>query len=90
MADEMKNIVFAAVEAALSEVMDRPVSDLSDEMKLDRDFDLDSFMFVQFLLSLEDKVGNLRFDPMSFGQVDLNSVGTLVEYILAQTHEGVR
>ncbi|QDG94773.1 acyl carrier protein (plasmid) [Rhizobium sp. NIBRBAC000502774] len=86
----MKNIVVAAVEAALSEVMDRPVSDLSDEMKLDRDFDLDSFMFVQFLLSLEDKVGNLRFDPMSFGQVDLNSVGTLVEYILAQTHEGVR
>lgn len=90
MADEMKNIVVAAVEAALSEVMDRPVSDLSDEMKLDRDFDLDSFMFVQFLLSLEDKIGNLRFDPMSFGQVDLNSVGTLVEYILAQTHEGVR
>ncbi|WP_028003881.1 acyl carrier protein [Sinorhizobium meliloti] len=86
----MSDTVFSAITVALSEVTERPVSVLTGEMKLDRDFDLDSFMFVQFLLSLEDKIDNLRFDPMAIGQADFNSVGNLVEYISAQVQVGAQ
>lgn len=86
----MSDIVFSAINAALSEVTERPVSALTGEMRLDRDFDLDSFMFVQFLLSLEERIDNLRFDPMSIGEADFNSVGNLVTYISNQVYAGVQ
>ncbi|SCW88865.1 acyl carrier protein [Rhizobium mongolense subsp. loessense] len=82
----MNNTIVSAIEAALSEVIERPLSGITADMKLDRDFDLDSFMFVQFLLSLEDKVPNLRFDPTALGQTDFNSVGSLAAYISAQVY----
>ncbi|WP_320203660.1 acyl carrier protein [Agrobacterium rosae] len=86
----MSDFVYSAITVALSEVTERHVPPVTGEMRLDRDFDLDSFMFVQFLLSLEDKIGDLRFDPMSIGQADFNSVGNLVEYISAQVYDGAQ
>ncbi len=80
----MDDTIVSAIEAALSDVVERPVAGIRSDMKLDRDFDLDSFMFVQFLLSLEDKVQGLRFDPTALGQTDFNSVGSLASYISAQ------
>ncbi|MER9408711.1 MULTISPECIES: phosphopantetheine-binding protein [unclassified Mesorhizobium] len=78
------NVILTAIRNALSEVTERPVAALSLDMKLDRDFDLDSFMFVQFLLSLEDKVENLRFDPLALGEADFNVIGNLATYISSQ------
>lgn len=80
----MNNVILTAIQAALSEVTERLVVNLTVDMKLDRDFDLDSFMFVQLLLSLEDKVENLRFDPFALGEADFNLIGNLVTYIFSQ------
>lgn len=84
----MKDTIFKAIENALTEVTERPVLRLTADMELDREFDLDSFMFVQFLMSLEDKVDNLRFDPLVLGENDFNSVGNLATYISSQTQVG--
>ncbi|QBF29659.1 acyl carrier protein [Thalassococcus sp. S3] len=70
-----------AIAAALSEVTERPVSNVTADMRFDRDFDLDSYMFVQFLLGLEDKVPGLRFDPESIGQAGFNTMGSLADHI---------
>lgn len=86
----MDNIIISAIEAALSEVVEQSVTGITSDMKLDQDFDLDSFMFVQFLLSLEDKVKGLRFDPSALGQADFNSVGNLATYISAQVFAGAQ
>lgn len=84
----MKDTIFKAIENALSEVTERPVAGLTEDMELDRDFDLDSFMFVQFLMSLEDRVENLRFDPLVLSETDFNSVGNLATYISSQAQVG--
>ncbi|PLP59159.1 hypothetical protein CYK37_11820 [Mesorhizobium loti] len=80
----MTNAILTAIKNALSEVTERPVAEVTADMKLDRDFDLDSFMFIQFLLSLEDKVENLRFDPLALGEADFNLIGNLATYISSQ------
>ena len=58
----MANPPLPAIREALSEVLEYQVTDLTPDMEIDREFDLDSVMFVQFLLSVEDRVPGLRFD----------------------------
>ncbi|MGH0003894.1 acyl carrier protein [Pseudovibrio ascidiaceicola] len=78
---EIKN----QIVAALSEVLERPVPDLQPETRFDRDFDMDSYIFVQFLLALEDRIPSLRFDPDAIGQHEFNMVSSLVDYIEQRT-----
>ncbi len=73
------------IEEALSEVLERPVSGLKPDTKFDQEFDLDSYLFVQFLLSLEDRIPGLRFDPDAIGQYEFNVAATLVDYVVAST-----
>lgn len=77
----MTTSISTAIADVLSEVLERPVTDLTPEMRFDRDFDLDSYMFVQFLLGLEDKIDGLRFDPESIGQAGFNTMERLVAHI---------
>jgi acyl carrier protein len=78
---------------ALSEVIERPVTDIGDTALLDRDFDLDSVMFVHFLLSLEDRIPGLQFNPEALAETAFNQVSLLLSYLEpfaadAQTAEG--
>ena len=66
---------------ALSEVLERPVADLQPEMQIDRSFDLDSVMFVQFLLAVEDRVPGLRFDPDVLAESSFNNVASLLSFL---------
>lgn len=66
---------------ALSEILERPVGELTPEMQIDRAFDLDSVMFVQFLLAVEDRVPGLRFDPEALAEASFNNVGALLSYL---------
>ena len=66
---------------ALSEVIERPVTDLKDTTLLDRDFDLDSVMFVHFLLSLEDRIPGLQFNPAALAETAFNQVSMLLDYL---------
>ncbi len=69
------------VREALSEVTERPIGELTGEMQLDRDFDLDSVMFVHFLLSLEDRMPGLRFSPDVLAEAAFNQVSLLLEFL---------
>jgi acyl carrier protein len=74
---------------ALSEVLERPIGALTADMQIDRAFDLDSVMFVQFLLAVEDRVPGLRFDPEALAEASFNNVGTLLTFLdqVAKTAE---
>lgn len=66
---------------ALAEVLERDVPELTPEMEIDREFDLDSVMFVQFLLSIEDRVPGLRFNPEVLAEAAFNNVASLLEFL---------
>ena len=66
---------------ALSEVIERPVTDIQDSTLLDRDFDLDSVMFVHFLLSLEDRIPGLQFNPEALAETAFNQVSLLLKFL---------
>jgi acyl carrier protein len=70
-----------AIYDALSEVLDERVTDLTMTTDLQADLDLDSVMFVQFLLTLEDKIPGLMFDPDTLTQSSFNRVESLIGYI---------
>ena len=80
----MTAMISAAIAEVLSEVTERPVTAIDSAARFDKDFDLDSYMFVQFLLSLEDKIPGLRFDPEQIGQAGFNTMASLVEHIAAR------
>jgi acyl carrier protein len=61
--------------------MERPIAEVTEKMRLDEDFDLDSVMFVHFLLALEDRIPNLRFDPDTISEAAFNEVGTLIDFL---------
>ena len=69
------------VREALSEVLEYDVKALTPEMEIDREFDLDSVMFVQFLLSVEDRIPGLRFDPDVLAEASFNNVASLLAFI---------
>ena len=73
--------ILQIIEDALSEVLDEPVTNLSMATDLQLDLDVDSIRFVQFLLTLEDKVPGLLFNPDTLNQSSFNRVETLVGYI---------
>jgi acyl carrier protein len=77
----MKQDHILTLREALSEVLERPVGDLSPDMQIDRAFDLDSVMFVQFLLAVEDRVPGLRFDPEALAEASFNNVGALMSFL---------
>jgi 3-oxoacyl-[acyl-carrier-protein] synthase III len=75
----------SALKDALSEVLERPVTQLTPDMQIDRDFDLDSVMFVQFLLSVEDRIPGLRFDPEVLAEAAFNKVSSLLDFLDSKT-----
>lgn len=69
-----------AVNEALNDVMSSSVS-VSLETDFNEDLDLDSVLFVQFLLTLEEKVPGLMFEPDQINQDAFTSVGKLIAWI---------
>ncbi|WP_248751798.1 phosphopantetheine-binding protein [Pseudomonas sp. MWU15-20650] len=69
-----------AVNEALNDVMSSGVS-VSLETDFNEDLDLDSVLFVQFLLTLEEKVPGLMFEPDQISQDAFTSVGKLIGWI---------
>jgi acyl carrier protein len=77
------------IELALSEVLEQRVSGLTEQSHLETDLDLDSVTFMQFLLTLEDRIPGLLFNPDQLAQEDFNQVGSLLKYIAdQQAHTG--
>ncbi|TWC22874.1 MULTISPECIES: acyl carrier protein [unclassified Pseudomonas] len=75
----MSNLL-SAVNEALNDVMSSTVS-VGLETDFNEDLDLDSVLFVQFLLTLEEKVPGLMFDPDQINQDAFTTVGKLISWI---------
>ncbi|MCU1748596.1 acyl carrier protein [Pseudomonas sp. 6D_7.1_Bac1] len=69
-----------AVNEALNDIMSSAVS-VSLETDFNEDLDLDSVLFVQFLLTLEEKVPGLMFEPDQINQDAFTTVGKLINWI---------
>jgi len=80
--------ILQTIKDALSEVLEEPVTRLSTTTDLLADLDLDSIRFVQFLLTLEDKIPGLLFNPDTLNQSAFNRVETLIGYIETNRRAG--
>lgn len=74
--------VVSALETALTEVLDRPVSDLTGKTRLFDDLHLDSTTMLEMLMSLEDSIG-LVVEPEDLDVDDFESVDTFTDFVLA-------
>ncbi|EHK0032742.1 acyl carrier protein [Vibrio parahaemolyticus] len=73
------------IQSALELVLETDQLKISLDTNFDDDLDLDSVLFVQFLLTLEDAIDGLLFDPDLIGQSAFNNVRTLIDFIESHT-----
>ncbi|HDY7972667.1 acyl carrier protein [Vibrio vulnificus] len=73
------------IQSALELVLETDQLTISLDTNFDDDLDLDSVLFVQFLLTLEDAIEGLLFDPDLIGQSAFNNVRTLIDFIESHT-----
>ncbi|MGC1497621.1 MAG: acyl carrier protein [Sulfitobacter sp.] len=83
----MTNPNLEVVRASLAQVLETDVTVLTEDTQLDAEFDLDSVMFIQFLLCLEDSIPGLRFDPENLAEAAFNDVGKLLEFLEASSQQ---
>ncbi|MGM3175148.1 acyl carrier protein [Dickeya lacustris] len=82
--------VFTTIQQALREVMENDTLEINENTDFDNDLDLDSVMFVQFLLTLEDKIDGLLFDPDQINMDAFTTVGSLIGWLNANVLQEVR
>ncbi|MGW7056346.1 acyl carrier protein [Streptomyces sp. NPDC054888] len=80
--------VVAALETALTDVLERPVTGLTGDVKLFDDLHLDSTTMLEMLMALEDSIG-LVVDPEELDADDFVSVDTFTNFVLATRSEQV-
>lgn len=73
------------IQSALEQVLETDQVVLTLDTSFNEDLDLDSVLFVQFLLTLEDTIDGLLFDPDLIGQSAFNNVHSLIEFIELHT-----
>ncbi|MEN8656321.1 phosphopantetheine-binding protein [Streptomyces sp. 21So2-11] len=78
---EKENTIVAQVEIALSEVLERKVTGLTEDIRLFEDLHLDSTSVMEMLMELEDRM-DIVVDPENLDMDDFQSVGTLAGYLL--------
>jgi acyl carrier protein len=74
--------IVSHLQAALSAVLGREVTDLRPDLRLFEDLDLDSTSVIDLLMSLEDTIG-LEIDPDELGPEVFETVASLTDYIEA-------
>jgi acyl carrier protein len=72
--------IIAKIEAALSEVLMRDISGLSESTRLFEDLQLDSTAVLELLMALEDNIG-FEVDPDNLDMADFKTLGTLADYV---------
>ncbi|MER0429804.1 MULTISPECIES: phosphopantetheine-binding protein [Streptomyces] len=84
---DRQNVV-TALENALTDVLERPVTGLAGEVKLFDDLHLDSTTMLEMLMALEDSIG-LVVDPEELDADDFVSVDTFTDFVLSTQREQV-
>lgn len=75
----MENLL-VAINKSLNEVLSTSIT-VSEKTDFNDDLDLDSVLFVQFLLLLEDQIPGLMFEPDQINQDAFTTVGKLMAWI---------
>jgi acyl carrier protein len=83
-----RQYVVTALENALTDVLERPVTGLTGDVKLFADLHLDSTTMLEMLMFLEDSIG-LVVDPEELDADDFVSVDTFTDFVLATQGEQV-
>ncbi len=74
--------VIAGIERALSEVLNRDLPVLTEDVRLFDDLNMDSTMALELLMALEDTIG-VEIDAENLSMDDFQTIGTLADYLLA-------
>jgi acyl carrier protein len=74
--------VVAALEAALTDVLEREVTGLTGEVRLFDDLHMDSTTMLEMLMALEDSIG-LVVEPEDLDADDFLSVDTFTSFVLS-------
>lgn len=69
------------IRSTLSEVANADFSKITVATDIANDLDLDSILFVQFLLALEEKIPGLEFNQETLSEVSFTTIGTLVAHV---------
>ncbi|NKI73704.1 phosphopantetheine-containing protein [Dickeya sp. CFBP 2040] len=75
----MENLL-VAINKSLNEVLSTSIT-VTENTDFNDDLDLDSVLFVQFLLLLEDQIPGLMFEPDQINQDAFTTVGKLMAWI---------
>ncbi|QDX31492.1 phosphopantetheine-binding protein [Dickeya poaceiphila] len=75
----MENLL-VAINKSLNEVLSTSIT-VTESTDFNDDLDLDSVLFVQFLLLLEDQIPGLMFEPDQINQDAFTTVGKLMAWI---------
>ncbi|MFE6771058.1 acyl carrier protein [Streptomyces fimicarius] len=74
------NTIVAQVETALSEVLEREVTGLTEDIRLFEDLHLDSTSVMEMLMELEDSM-KIVIDPENLDMDDFRTIATLTGYL---------
>ncbi|MFV2197086.1 phosphopantetheine-binding protein [Nocardiopsis sp. LOL_012] len=77
-----RNDVVTALEAALSEALEREVTGLEGRVRLFEDLHLDSTSMLEVLMALEESIG-LQVEPEDLEIEAFESVDTLTDFVLS-------
>lgn len=73
------------IQTVLAQVTGEETAGISAETHLENDLDLDSILFVQFLLALEDVIPGLEFSQETLADANFTTIGSLVIFIAETT-----
>lgn len=74
--------IIEQIKLSLGEIMPLDASiEIAEATALTRDLNMDSSLFIELLMTLEDHIEGLRFDPENLNKDDFETVGSLARYI---------
>ncbi|MBA8823980.1 acyl carrier protein [Saccharopolyspora lacisalsi] len=74
-----RDTVLTALETALTDVLERPVTGLTGGVRLFEDLHLDSTTMLEMLMALEESIG-LVIDPEDLDVDDFETVETFIDF----------
>jgi acyl carrier protein len=78
--------ILANIQTVLAQVTGENTSEVTAATNLENDLDLDSILFVQFLLALEDVIPGLEFNQETMAEANFTTIGALMAFIDETTH----
>lgn len=73
--------VIAGIERALTDVLQREMPVLTEDVRLFDDLNMDSTSALELIMTLEDTIG-VEIDAENLSMDDFQTVGTLADYLM--------